>query len=90
MNSTDLKILGQRSLDSIIACNFTDQLGDSALFKKDSALRKFSCFHILGIFYTPSLEIFRNSHKFRFYFSIRSYYNLSLLEILQKSNQSTL
>ena len=37
-------------MDSIIAGNFTDQLGDSTLFKKDSALWTFSCFHILGIF----------------------------------------
>jgi len=69
MNSTS-KILGQKSLDSIIAGNFTDQLGYSTLFKKGSALWTFSCFHILGSFYTPSLEIFRNRHKFRFHFSI--------------------
>jgi hypothetical protein len=80
-----MKILGQKALDSINAGNFTDQLGDSTLYKKDSALWTFSCFQILGIFYTHSLEIFRNTNKFRFYFSIGSYYNLSLLELLQKS-----
>jgi hypothetical protein len=45
-----MKILGQKPLDSIIAGNFTDQLGDSTLFRKDSAPWIFSCFHILGIF----------------------------------------
>jgi len=33
-----MKILGQKPLDSIIAGNFTDHLGDSTIFKKDSAL----------------------------------------------------